>query len=553
MYIRVKTSNEAKTTYVQIVQAIRKGEKVSQRIVRHVGVAHSKDGLEKLRMLAASMKVALEAGDQQFLFKPEEITSLGPKDRQYDDEDYKVDLKDLVEEQRLVAGIHDVYGKLFDDLGYSKVLANPARNKMVVRILKDIVAARIANPASKRASVLKLEEDFGITIDLDKVYRMMDRLDSRAIDKIKKTAYENTLSLLGQKINVIFYDVTTLYFESFDSDELKACGYSKDGKNNQPQVLLTLMVTNEGLPIDYEVFSGSTYEGHTLEDALSKIRDKYEIASVVFVADSAMASSDNLARLEKLKDRISYIVGARIKNLNEDMKAKILDSKNYSQIEPGFSVATFEYNGKRLIVSYSERRAAKDGHNRDKAIEKLSKKIAKSKSTKSHISNSGYRKYLKIQGTSNIVIDQEKIKTDSIWDGLHGIITNSSLGTTDVLGKYSDLWTVEAAFRVTKHDLAVRPIFHWKPQRVRAHIGICFIAYSLVKNLEYRVKLQYRPLSIETIRQTLLRVQTSILFDKKKRIRYGLPSKMKQDAKKIYKLMGISRRITPYIIEKCKK
>lgn len=553
MYIRVKTSNEAKTTYVQIVQAIRKGEKVSQRIVRHVGVARSMDDLEKLKMLAASIKIALEAGDQQFLFKPEEITSLGPKDRQYDDEDYKVDLKDLVEEQRLIAGIHDVYGKLFDDLGYSKVLASPARNKMVVRILKDIVAARIANPASKRASVLKLEEDFGITIDLDKVYRMMDRLDSRAIDKIKKTAYENTLSLLGQKINVIFYDVTTLYFESFDSDELRVCGYGKDGKNNQPQVLLTLMVTNEGLPIDYEVFSGSTYEGHTLGDALAKIRDKYEIASVVFVADSAMLSSDNLARLEKLKDTISYIVGARIKNMSEDMKAKILDSKNYKEIEPGFSVATFEYNGKRLIVSYSARRAAKDGHDRDKAIVKLSKKLLKSKSTKSHIPSSGYRKYLKIQGTSNIVIDEEKIKTDSVWDGLHGVITNSSLGTTDVLGKYSDLWNVEAAFRVTKHDLAVRPIFHWKPERVRAHIGICFIAYSLVKNLEYRVKLQYKALSIETIRQTLLRVQTSILFDRKKRIRYGLPSKMKQDAKKIYKLMGISRRITPYIIEKCKR
>jgi transposase len=553
MYIRVKTSNEAKTTYVQIVQAIRKGEKVSQRIVRHVGVARSKDDLEKLKMLAASMKVALEAGDQQFLFKPEEITSLGPKDRQYDDEDYKVDLKDLVEEQRLVAGFHDVYGKLFDDMGYSKAIANPARNRLVARILKDITVARIANPASKRASVLKLEEDFGITIDLDKVYRMMDRLDSRVIDKIKKTAYENTLSLLGGKINVIFYDATTLYFESFTGDELRVCGYGKDGKNNQPQVLLALMVTSEGHPIDYEVFSGSTYEGHTLEDALSKIRDKYELSSVVFVADSAMLSENNLARLEKLKDRISYIVGARIKNLNEDMKAKILDSKNYSQIEPGFSVATFEYNGKRLIVSYSDRRAAKDGHDRDKAIEKLSKKIAKSKSTKSHISNSGYRKYLKIQGTSNIVIDQEKIKTDSIWDGLSGVITNSSLGEIDVLSKYSDLWTVEAAFRVTKHDLAVRPIFHWKPQRVRAHIAICFIAYSLVKNLEYRVKLQYKALSIETIRQTLLRVQTSILFDRKKRIRYGLPSKMKQDAKKIYKLMGISRRITPYIIEKCKK
>ena len=553
MYIRVKTSNNNRTTFVQIVQSVRAAGRVSQRIVRHIGVAKDDTELEKLKILAESIRLKLEARGQQYLFKPEEVTSLKRPDTTYESSDYNVNLANLVEEQRLVAGIHEAYGKLFDDLGYVKVTSSPSRNKMMAEVFKNIVLARIANPASKRASVLKLEEDFGITIDLDKVYRMMDRLDSRAIDKIKKTAYENTLSLLGQKINVIFYDVTTLYFESFTGDELRVCGYGKDGKNNQPQVLLTLMVTNEGLPIDYEVFSGSTYEGHTLGDALAKIRDKYEIASVVFVADSAMLSENNLARLEKLKDTISYIVGARIKNMSEDMKAKILDSKNYKEIEPGFSVATFEYNGKRLIVSYSERRAAKDGHDRDKAIVKLSKKLLKSKSTKSHISNSGYRKYLKILGTSNIVIDEEKIKTDSIWDGLHGVITNSSLGTTDVLGKYSDLWNVEAAFRVTKHDLAVRPVFHWKPERVRAHIGICFIAYSLVKNLEYRVGLQYKALSIETIRQTLLRVQTSILFDKKKRIRYGLPSKMKQDAKKIYKLMGISRRITPYIIEKCKR
>jgi transposase len=310
------------------------------------------------------------------------------------------------------------------------------------------------------------------------------------------------------------------------------------------------MVTNEGLPIDYEVFSGNTYEGNTLEDALTKIRDKYELSSVVFVADSAMLSSDNLARLEKLKEKISYIVGARIKNMSEDMKAKILDGNNYEEIEPGFSVATFDYNGKRLIVSYSDRRAAKDGHNRDKAIEKLSKKIAKSKSTKSHISNSGYRKYLKIQGTSTIIIDQEKIKTDSVWDGLHGVITNSPLGTTEVLEKYNDLWNVEAAFRVTKHDLAIRPVFHFKQQRVRAHIGICFIAYSLVKNLEYRVGLQYKRLSIESIRNLLIHVQTSILFDRKKKIRYGLPSKIEKDVKKIYELMGIKRSVTPYIIEK---
>lgn len=551
MYIRVKTSNNGATTYVQIVQAIRKADKVSQKIVRHVGVANSTDELEGLKILAASMKDALEAGGQQFLFKPEEIAGLGPSKIEHDDDNYNVNLKDLFEEQRLISGFHEIYGTLYDNMGYTKVIANPSKAKISSRILRDIVIARIANPSSKRASSLMLEEDFGITIDLDKIYRMMDRLDEDAIRRIKEIAYQNTLSLLGGKIDVIFYDATTLYFESFTEDELKQNGYGKDGKFGQPQVLLALMVTSQGHPIDYEVFSGSTYEGHTLVDALAKIRDKYEIERVVFVADSAMLSGDNIARLEKLGDKISFIVGARIKSMDGHIKKKILDSKNYSTIDNQSQVAEFDYKSKRLIVSYSGKRAAKDAHDRARAIDKLHKKLLKSKSAKSHLSNSGYRKYLKVNGPASIEIDEDKIEADSAWDGLHGVITNSDIAPADVLKKYGDLWNVEAAFRVTKHDLAVRPVFHWKPHRIKAHIAICFMAYSMVKNLEHRVGLQYKKLSIESIRKTLAHVQTSILYDKKKKIRYGLPSMLKLDAKKIYKLMGLSKQSTPYIIKKC--
>ena len=131
-------------------------------------------------------------------------------------------------------------------------------------------------------------------------------------------------------------------------------------------------------------------------------------------------------------------------------------------------------------------------------------------------------------------------------------MTNSNLDPVDTLKKYNELWNVEAAFRVTKHDLKVRPVYHWKPSRIKAHIAICFTAYALVKNLEYRVRLQYKKLSIEKIRQLLMKVQTSILFDSHKRIRYGLPSRMKRDARKIYNILDLKRSITPYIIEKCK-
>lgn len=547
MFIRVKTSNKGATKYVQIVQSIRKGERVTQKIIRHIGVVYDEDELEKLKLLAESIKIKLEAGNQQFLFKPEEIQKLKSR-RKYADSFYQVNLKNLIEEQRLISGIHEAYGRLFYDLGYEKVIKNPARRKMAVRIFSDIVLARIANPVSKRASVDMLEEDFGITIDLDKVYRMMDQLDDQAIDRLKKITYQNTLNLFGGKIDVIFYDATTIYFESFTPDELKKNGFSKDGKSSQPQVLLTLMVTTEGLPIDYQIFPGDTYEGHTLIPALAEIRRKYDIRRVVLVADSGMLSLVNTRELEK--SNFEYIVGARLRNMNSKLKDEILNLQNYQEITPGYQIASFSYNNKKLIVNYSSKRALKDRSDREKKIEKLKKKLQKSSNPKSYLLNSGYRKYLKVKG--NISLNEEEIGKDSRWDGLHGVITNAKATNKEILEKYNDLWNVEAAFRVTKHDLKVRPVFHWKPRRIAAHIAICFTAYALVKHLEYRVRLCYRKLSIEKIRQLLIRVQTSILFDKEKRIRYGLPSRMSKEAKKIYKIFNIKRSMTPYIIEKLK-
>ncbi len=124
---------------------------------------------------------------------------------------------------------------------------------------------------------------------------------------------------------------------------------------------------------------------------------------------------------------------------------------------------------------------------------------------------------------------------------MHGVITNAKdLGNEEVLAQYRNLWNVEYAFRVTKHDLMVRPVYHWKELRVKAHLAISYVAYSLVKFLEYRVKLQYKKLSPERIRQRLLEVQTSIPFDKKKKIRFGFPPKILEEAKKLYSLMKVS-------------
>ena len=553
MFVRVKTTKNSPRKSVQIVQSVRKGDRISQKIVRYVGVAHDDMELKQLKLLAESIKIKLEAGNQNLLFSPEEIAKETQKanDRKATEceDDYTVNLKHIKEEQRVISGIHDIYGHLFDELGYGNIIKNPARNKTSIEIFKHIVMARIANPVSKKASVNMLDEDFGIRLNLDKVYQMMDKLDDTAITQLNRQSYENTRRLFNEKIDIIFFDCTTLYFESFDEDELKENGYSKDLKFGQPQVLFALMVTTEGLPVGYEIFKGSTYEGHTLIPQIKEFKKKYDIDKIVFVADAGMMNTDNLNALES--ENMDYIVGCRLKGLPKTVKDKIIDHSTFTDINEDYKIGKFEHNGNKVIVSYSAKRARKDAYDRQKNIEKVKKMISKQTNPKAYLSNFGYKKYLAITQGSKIEINESKIELDAKWDGLHGVITNvSRLSNQDILTHYNNLWHVENAFRITKHDLKVCPIYHWSPKRVKAHLAISFTAYSLVKYLEYRVKLQYISLSPEKIRQALISVQTSIIFDTVKRFRYALPSSLSKHAKKIYAIFSLSRPTTPFIIKK---
>lgn len=553
MFVRIKSTPNSPRKSVQIVKSVRKGDKVSQKIVRYVGIAMDDYELEQLKILAESIKIKLEAENRELLFSPEELAKKTVesrnKQKEIQEEDYNVNIRNLKEEDRIVSGIHDTYGKLFDELGYDKIIKNPARNVNSVMMFKDIVLARIANPKSKRGSVEMLEEEFGISLNLEYVYRMMDKLDDVAIEKLNQISYENTKRLCGEKIDIVFFDCTTLYFEAFGEDAIRQRGYSKDMKFKEVQVLFALMVTKEGLPVGYHAFSGSTYEGHTLIPAIEQLKEKYEVGKVVFVADSGMMNTDNMEEMDA--KQIEYIVGTRLKNLPNQLKEKVTDLSHYTELRAGFKVAKFEHKGRSIIVSYSAKRARKDAKDRTEAIENLREKVSKMKTPKEYLSNYGYKKYLLFKGDSQVQLNEEKIAAEEKWDGLLGVTTTAnSLTSEAILGKYVGLWQVEQAFRINKHDLKMRPIFHWKPSRVRAHIAIAFTAFSLVKYMEHRVKLQYKKLSPEAIRQALIRVQTSILYDKTKRIRYGLPSKMSIDARKIYSLMNLTRTRTPYILEK---
>jgi len=635
MFIRVKKTPNSPRKSVQIVESRRIDGKVRQKIVKHIGVALDDKELEELQSLANSIKIKLELDAQLPLYSPEEIEKLEKYNRKTsrskksdedlvnaaqtikqidanepNREDYDVNLLDIIEEDRVIKGIHDIYGKLYDELGFNRIITNPARNVASNRALKEIILARVANPDSKRGSVLNLEENFGVSLDLKQVYKMMDKIEDKEILKLNKLVYDKTKALFKDKIDIVYFDATTLYFESFTEDigddALKKNGYSKDGKFNQPQVVLALLVTKSGLPVGYKAFSGDTFDGHTIIPALQEIQEHYNIDNVVFVADSGMFNKSNLEEFDKIHNpflykysqykwtstkssltlgnyqqqfeelnkssNITYIVGARIKNMTKSIKEQILDVDSYRAIDDNTKVKTIHYQGKKLLVSYSAKRAAKDKYEREKGIQKLRDRLQKSKSVKSQLSNQGYKKYLQLQQSSqdnenktdntsskentkpsscdiSIILNEEKIKEDELWDGLKGIITNNiHLSDEELIHQYSNLWQVEESFRITKHDLKIRPIYHWKPSRVKAHLAISFMAYTLVRHLEHRVRLQYVKLSPEKIRKILLSIQISILYDTRTNKKFVLPSKISLEAKKIYRLMEVPLSSTPYII-----
>jgi transposase len=453
------------------------------------------------------------------------------------------------EESRIVTGFHEIYGSLYDEIGFSMIFQSCRVSKLV---LKDMVMARLAKPCSKRSSAELLDRDFGIPIAAEKIYRMMDTLTEKRIRQLQDCCWYHSKSLLTEEIKVMFYDCTTLYFESFTEDELRRFGYSKDHKFNQGQVLLALMVTWEGLPVGYEVFPGNMYEGDTFKKAIEKIKVRDRIKRAVIVADSALLSKQNIELLEK--EHLEYILGARLRSLSDKWQDRILDNRDYDQKEKDgdiLRIATWSYTDKRrLIVSHSTGRAEKDRRDREKAIEKLRQKLEKSKKPESLISNYGYKKYLMVNGEVQVQVNEEKLEREALWDGLHGVMTNikeKKMNADEILSQYHGLWQVEESFRIEKHDLRVRPVFHWTANRIKAHLAICFVAFALIRFLQYRIRQQTgERFSAERIREELFSIQESVLVNTADNNKYVIPSKPGQYAIKIYEAMNKKRHVVPF-------
>ena len=371
-----------------------------------------------------------------------------------------------------LVGLELLLGRIFDEIGF---------NKISDEIFRQLVIYRIAFPQSKLKTTEYLYRYQQIDWHEDMLYRYLDKLYKKQKDTVQQISYEHTLKILGNDISVVFYDVTTLYFEIDEGDDLPKTGFSKEGKHQNPQIVLGLLVSKGGYPLAYDIFEGSQFEGHTLLPVINSFKEKYKLDKLVVVADSGLMSGRNIEQL--IESRYEFIIGARIKNESRELQKQILSLR----LKNGES-SVINKGDLRLIITYSESRAKKDAYNREKGIRKLEKQIKKGKLTKASINNRGYNKFLKMNGEVSLSLNSEKIQTDQLWDGLKGYITNTSLSNDTIIENYRHLWQIEKAFRITKTDLRVRPVYHRLPHRIEAHICISFVAYKVYKELERKLK-----------------------------------------------------------------
>ena len=551
MFIRVNRTPNSPRRSIQIVESIRTGEKVRQKIVHYVGIAMDEQEEQKLKDYGQELIAKITAGrikakHEASLFPVTDAEALdysknkaGRKKRKSIEDilpPSQVTLDDIKEKERLVEGVHEVGNVVYKLLGYENILQKRDEN-----ILRDLVLARLSHPASKHKTQNILSKQFGKEHDLDAVYRMMDKLYNR-IDEVKRCTFEGMKSLFPHKVDLVLFDVTTLYFESTDTDELRNFGYSKDCRFNTTQVVLALATNEDGLPISYELFSGNKAEVKTLVEAIEHWKTIFEIGTVCFVGDRAMFSRGNLALLDERG--YSYVVAAKLRALPDKVQNQVLDEANYRPtiLKSSFAwIADLEHEGRRLIVSYKKQRGIKDNEDRNRVLEKIEKLIGKKGSTKKLISNQGVKKFTCTDASSKTILSDEKIAGDAMWDGLHGIVTNIKNESPEfLLARYARLWIIEESFRINKHLLKIRPIFHWKPERIHAHIAMCYMTFSVLRHLQYRVALTQK-ISPENIIEELLQVQASIHEHKRTKDLYRIPGHFSNTARKIYKTFSIER------------
>ena len=492
MFVRVKPSGRYK--YLQIVENSREGKKVKQHVLCTLG---------RLDRLTESGK--LDSFTESLLRFSKKLKVINM---------YK---KDQVKVLRDVSiGPALVFERIWKDLKLDEIIKEVANGRNYQFELERAIFLTVLHRLFESGSDRKAEKwklDYNISgvegIELHQLYRAMAWLgESRGIgiskgregyeqhikEKIEWLLFEKNKDLFST-LEVVFFDTTSIYFEG-EGGSLGENGHSKDHRPDLKQIVVGVVLDQEGRPICSEVLPGNTADAKTLLPVIVRLKQRFGINSFCIVADRGMVSKKLMETLESPSFRINYIFGSRMRRQKE-VREEVLGSEGsrYKEVTIAragkknpllLKVKEVTVNGKRYIVCYNPEQAKKDALDREAIVESLKERLKRG--DKALVGNKGYRKYLKVREGEAFEIDYEKLKGEAIYDGKWVLQTNTEYSAEEVAVQYKQLWMVEKAFRTVKSVLETRPIYHRCEETIRGHIFCSFLALIMMKELYSRLE-----------------------------------------------------------------
>lgn len=404
-------------------------------------------------------------------------------------------LTDVIITQSKSLFSYQILSAVYDKLGFGSFSDS---------VIKDLVISRIYHPSSKLSAWEDMQIFFGRSFSLKTIYRHVKNSLAQGVkEKFQDALITFAKDKLDDNLQLIFYDVTTLAFDSQVKTQLKSFGFSKDHRFGDLQIIIGLVVNKAGFPLYFDVFSGETFEGNTFLEVVSHIKTLLKVDNLVVVADAAMLSEHNIHRLREAN--IQFIVGARLSNLPQNL----IDSISSELKAQDGKITATNYKGQKLICEYSAKRAAKDRSDRLKQIEKANIAIS---------IPSGVTKRFRFirQEGKTYSLNTDLINKAEKLEGIKGYITNTKLPSQLVILRYHDLWQIEKSFRITKSDLEARPIFHQLDETIKAHMVIVFAGLAITKYIEFKTSLSIKrvlKLSNQVLTHTVKNIKTGEIMD----------------------------------------
>jgi transposase len=463
------TRNGRTLEYAKIVQSYREDHRVKQRVLKNLGRVRSPDDLRRFREVLEAMR----REEKVFTF------SLGSirLSKTYD------------------FGIVYATEKLWDSYGISRVLEealSDGRFKFdVVGIVRLLVAHRLHEPSSDLSAYEWMREEAftGLeSIRLQQVYRALDYLIERR-ERIEVGIFRELQRKLGLKADLVFYDLTSSYFEG-DGPELAEYGYSRDRRPDRKQLVLALALI-DGIPIFHEVFEGDTADRATLRHAVGKLKEKFEIGRIIFVADRGLFSGENLDFLEE--EKYEFIIATKRRWNKEIEKLMLTPLEGKGEV----FAQEVKREGNRRYILCINRETEREEREHLLEVRRFLERKLKELSDSWAAQGAGRRPSkenllgralkilgrhrrlfdLKFDGKLTYSLNREAWEYENAIAGRFLLVTTSDLEAGRVMESYKELCKVERAFREIKDFLGVRPIYHSEDRRVRAHVFVCVLSY----------------------------------------------------------------------------